>query len=1375
MVNGSYSEAQGSDPGGAMPKDQVIMLLTLLVFVSIPVFIIIYRLIAKTCHFYGCKHRSSANQFDMMNRHSMRERVNNFLVSSHILDVMNWVQTFASLLSCIMYIIESYTVQYGSIFNIMELVLCSMFSADYGLRMYMAHNRLSHFFSTFSLIDLITIVPVLALAVYETQMGSQEGADVNVTFLRFLRLFRMFRLLRALKVFRSGPETGLQRQVFTVIFTILCMIFCFTGLYQILESFSMEDGTQTTQQHEFHKILYFMTIEIMGRPNIPAQTLQGYVCLMLLVFASLVFIPPQLSTLINIANQSNYVKYFVKDFDRKHIIITGVVTHASLSEFLADFFHEDHGVPTTHVVILTMETPTPEIQILLQSPKYEECVTYIVGSPYDASDLRRVQVSSAAACFVLCDKFALDQDTQDIVTVGRVLALKAIQPSLVCHVQLLRVKHKEHILAVPHWQNEGTSRIVLPELSPPSLSQLCCSPVSSTVLPSDEMQMVSTRRDSVLCIEKMKGHLFGTSCLCAGMSTLISNLFCTFSAEMEWPGAMSEPPWAMAYIRGCAHEVYMCAVDASVRGMSFTEIHWLMYKEHQALLLGVELPTSGGKTVTKLNPGRSYKFNGTERVFLCCTDFALASATVATDYASLRMQEARITDAGSRLNARLAPGKVSPEHSSEPASERTLPEPLNAPNQVSVEKKRAFHAGLGSASSSGATHGSGQGQGDDLSLPGGAPDLSPVRSVAFSSQLSVDNTSSGRDRVPSVDSEQSEVTSGEGYASHIDAQLQSVLDTSGCDFEDSEKPILGWLRSLQLTKRDVVDYFDSFSKEGLDSLQALRTTTLDGDDLERMGIKRGHRLLILEGQQRLMAAGDGSPGMTPSKAMTITSSKHMKLRHSALKNSPMKKSLPPLKKKGGGSNRVVIYGANRSNETEYQTERSARQRATMDIDPRLLHREREWAAQKIQARWRQGKGWSNAQEFLHRQHNIRHGVAPVLDDPLTRSHLASLHGHICVCSCAEIRTLRHFFATIRCEGQQDIVLLHPTVVSPEAHFHRGNMSASTELEKEMIEAGHVHQVNGSPMEKDRLQAINLSDTSAVVVMANPNAKGTRALEFNTTVASKRDKMLDAKTILAYLKICRLTPPGTFCLVEVLDPNSVQLFETLDRQIEDEQLSRVRLERRRDAAWSPLERVDTNNEKVKVKRTASHEIQFHLTDQYAQGRVYISSTMDRILAQTYFNGHTVALLQQLFSGREEDRALKTVDVLGRRFMGDRKKPPALSRKKSHVGVMGLGNISNRVRAVPVPHCLGNSNSDHCFYIDAVEHFAKDCLVVLGVYKAYQPVSDDGSPRRPVSIVVTNPEKTFKLRKKPRNVLSSDMIDSTLVDMIYVLDSDEGDKY
>lgn len=219
MANRSTGLSTGMNE---LPKDQALVLLTLLVFVSIPLVIILYRLMAKTCYFYGCKHRNNASQSDSMNQHSMRERVNNFLVSSHILDVMNWVQTIASLLSCIMYIIESYTAQFSVFFTTLELVLCAMFTADYALRMYLVHNRLKHFFSTFSLIDLVTIVPVLVLTIYEASNRAEghDGGAGNLTFLRFLRLFRMFRLLRALKVFRSGPETGLQRQVFTVIFTM---------------------------------------------------------------------------------------------------------------------------------------------------------------------------------------------------------------------------------------------------------------------------------------------------------------------------------------------------------------------------------------------------------------------------------------------------------------------------------------------------------------------------------------------------------------------------------------------------------------------------------------------------------------------------------------------------------------------------------------------------------------------------------------------------------------------------------------------------------------------------------------------------------------------------------------------------------------------------------------------------------------------------------------------------------------------------------------------------------------------------------------------------------------------------------------------------
>jgi hypothetical protein len=76
-------------------------------------------------------------------------------------------------------------------------------------------------------VDVLTIVPVVF------DLSGVGGA--NLGFLRVVRVMRVLRILRMRRLVNLG-ENEVERQVFVVFFTIVCISFCTAGLLQVRSS-----------------------------------------------------------------------------------------------------------------------------------------------------------------------------------------------------------------------------------------------------------------------------------------------------------------------------------------------------------------------------------------------------------------------------------------------------------------------------------------------------------------------------------------------------------------------------------------------------------------------------------------------------------------------------------------------------------------------------------------------------------------------------------------------------------------------------------------------------------------------------------------------------------------------------------------------------------------------------------------------------------------------------------------------------------------------------------------------------------------------------------------------------------------------------------
>ena len=95
------------------------------------------------------------------------------------------------------------------------------------------------------------------------------------------------------------------------------------------------------------------------------------------------------------------------------IVLIGNVSPTSLTNFLEEYFHKDHGEDITrHCVLMQPYGPekVPDLHLILNKSKYIHNLKYIEGTPLENNDLERCFIEKADAVIILCDKFSFDAD-----------------------------------------------------------------------------------------------------------------------------------------------------------------------------------------------------------------------------------------------------------------------------------------------------------------------------------------------------------------------------------------------------------------------------------------------------------------------------------------------------------------------------------------------------------------------------------------------------------------------------------------------------------------------------------------------------------------------------------------------------------------------------------------------------------------------------------------------------------------------------------------------------------------------------------------------------------------------------------------------------
>ncbi|UCB51043.1 MAG: ion transporter [Deltaproteobacteria bacterium] len=201
-----------------------------------------------------------------------------------------------NLFICAIFVIDTYPVSAANTAFLwkVEVIIVLFFIVEYAARLYGAESRLKQLVDVYSIIDLIAILPTLALLVLPV-----FGITLNFGFVKLIRIFRVFRIFRFLRFtadpyFFFGSITQQLLKVVRLVLTILMIFFISSGLF-----FYVEQDINTKVKN-FGDAFYFTVVALTtaGFGDITPKSDAGKWVTVLMILSGIILIPWQISRIV---------------------------------------------------------------------------------------------------------------------------------------------------------------------------------------------------------------------------------------------------------------------------------------------------------------------------------------------------------------------------------------------------------------------------------------------------------------------------------------------------------------------------------------------------------------------------------------------------------------------------------------------------------------------------------------------------------------------------------------------------------------------------------------------------------------------------------------------------------------------------------------------------------------------------------------------------------------------------------------------------------------------------------------------------------------------------------------------------------------------
>lgn len=197
------------------------------------------------------------------------------------------------LTSAALFVAETYVLpdDIQRILQIADWSILSLFTLEYGLRLWCAKHPLRYGLSFYAIADLIAILPFL--------LGFLD--------IRFIRLLRWLRILRLLRFVENrallGALTTTDSLIFArILFTLMAIVFIYSGLIFQIEHTANPQGFRT-----FLDAVYFavVTMTTVGFGDVTPVSETGRWLTVLMILTGIALIPTQVGNFIQQASRIN--------------------------------------------------------------------------------------------------------------------------------------------------------------------------------------------------------------------------------------------------------------------------------------------------------------------------------------------------------------------------------------------------------------------------------------------------------------------------------------------------------------------------------------------------------------------------------------------------------------------------------------------------------------------------------------------------------------------------------------------------------------------------------------------------------------------------------------------------------------------------------------------------------------------------------------------------------------------------------------------------------------------------------------------------------------------------------------------------------------
>eukprot|EP00762_Andalucia_godoyi_P001527 ANDGO_00255.mRNA.1 Calcium-activated potassium channel slowpoke len=456
-------------------------------------------------------------------------------------------------------------------FDICEGVLVFFFALDYGIQFYSASSRLQFVCKFRSIIDLLTILPALLVIT--------SSSDFSLVFLRTFRILRLFRILRVHRFLNFGygvlDNETIHQQVFVMLVSVFCLIFCSAGIFQIVEN-SFDDESvdfgvlapPSKTQITFFNSVYFIVITgaTVGFGDIVPRSAEGRLFTICFVLSMMIIVPVQSGHLVRLVfTHSRFRGAITRTPGFGHIVVSSPASLYTVGHFFSEFFHPAFGGHRFHVLAMNSNIPSEKDAQFLREGSFRKRVQYLQGSPTSEYDLIRCAAKHSAGFFFLTAKVSKNPFEEDSKTVMKVLSVRSFDPNCELYVQVLLPQTAYQLVSM-FSKAADTS------------NDFTCEPFLS---------QASSHKQHVVCVREFALNLLALNCRCPGLTTLVSGWM------RKEPGIVCEPDsWMSEYTFGLSHSVFPVRLPLALNNRTFGDIAQILFHAFNVVVFGYLGPTS---------------------------------------------------------------------------------------------------------------------------------------------------------------------------------------------------------------------------------------------------------------------------------------------------------------------------------------------------------------------------------------------------------------------------------------------------------------------------------------------------------------------------------------------------------------------------------------------------------------------------------------------------------------------------------------------------------------------------------------------------------------------------------------------------------------